>query len=69
MIYILPVKIGDQHWVSISMDGHEQRRGPFDSDAEAQVVAARLAAICRVFCVVPALAPRRQREKHPGDLP
>ena len=66
MIDIQLIKIGDAHWVSPRMDGHElERRGPFSTMDEAEAMAARIGTLCRALfhsgvIVMPA-APRRRR--------
>jgi hypothetical protein len=49
VVDIQQVKLDGQHWVHISMDGEMRRRGPFADADEAEVMAVRLAAICRAL--------------------
>ena len=49
-IDIQPVKLDGQHWVNVTIGGSEmERRGPFPDADEAEIMATRLAAMCRAM--------------------
>jgi hypothetical protein len=46
---IQPVKLDDQHWVDVILDGDMERHGPFSDADEAETVAARLRRFSRAL--------------------
>lgn len=66
-INIEPVEIDGQHWINVIIGGTAmERRGPFASADEAEVVATRLAAWCRAMNAevhMPAAAPKGQQQR------
>jgi hypothetical protein len=59
------VKIGNDHWVSTTIDGQElQQQGPFADETEAEAAATRIAGVCQAIFhseVVVAPMPTRRR--------
>jgi hypothetical protein len=46
---IRPVEVDGQFWVHISLDGSTNRYGPYADSNEAEIMATRLAAVCRAL--------------------
>ena len=44
---ITPIEIDGQFYVSVLLDGHEKRYGPYPDTEAADTMAARMGAICR----------------------
>jgi hypothetical protein len=44
---ITPIEIDGQFYVSVILDGHEKRYGPYSDTEAAETMAARFAGICR----------------------
>ena len=61
-IDIQPIEIGGQLWVRVSMDGEMKQHGPYDSADTAEIIAIRLAAMCRAMnAEVTMAAPAKSR--------
>ena len=46
---ITAVEADGQHWVKVTLDGREKRHGPYSSANEAEAMANKFAAVCRLF--------------------
>ena len=44
---IQPVEADGQFYVNVSLDGHDKQYGPYSTADEAEIMAARMGAICR----------------------
>jgi len=44
---ITPIEIDGQFYVSVILDGHEKRYGPYSDTEAAEAMAARMGKICR----------------------
>jgi hypothetical protein len=44
---VQPIELDGQHWVIV--DGHDKRYGPYSSAGEAEAIAAKFAAVYRLF--------------------
>ena len=62
---ITAVEADGQHWVKVTLDGCEKRHGPYSSANEAEAMANKFAAVCRLFGDWPAAPPAAAaRERH-----
>ena len=48
-VSIQSARLDGEFWVRISMDGEMKQRGPFADAGEAEIMATRLAAVCRAM--------------------
>jgi hypothetical protein len=63
-VHIQPARLDGEFWVDVSMDGETRRHGPFPDADKAEIMAVRLAAICRaVNAEVTMAAPRLRRSR------
>ena len=46
---ITTVEADGQFYVNVSLDGHDKQYGPYSTADEAEIMAARMGAICRIL--------------------